>query len=689
MRINTARRGTTTEAHTRMEDHTARAQVDAANAALHAQRFARLDESAEWIETDGLGGFAMGTATGVRTRRYHSLLTSCLKPPTDRVAFVKGFDAWLQTPDGTYPLSCQRYAGGHVAPDGLAHLAAFAHEPWPRWEYRLPSGLRIVHELVMRRGSPGVALSWRLIGPAPYARLIVRPLLACTPMHDLNRENQSFRFDVHLANPTCLAWKPYPHLPEVFAVATNGAYVHDPVWYRGLYYAEEQRRGFDHLEDLGSPGCFRWDLAGEEAVLLLSAGETRETCPRTPASPAERLAEIRSAEAQRRAELPAPLGRAADAFIVRRGEGRTVLAGYPWFGDWGRDTFIAIRGLCLATGRSTEARQILDTWADSISQGMLPNRFTDVGDTPEFNAVDASLWFVVAAGECLDQCDGWNAGGRSDANARIRQAIAGIVSGYARGTRYGIRMDADGLLAAGEPGVQLTWMDARVGGQEVTPRTGKAVEVQALWINALAMAARIEPSWGQARFRAAAAFRERFWNPERGCLFDVIDADHRPGATDPAMRPNQIFAVGGLPIAVLDGPQARSVVDAVERELLTPLGLRSLARGEHGYCHRYEGGPGDRDRAYHNGTVWPWLMGAFIEAWVRVRGSTPESAREARARFVEPMLAHRGEGGLGGISEIIDAEAPGLPRGCPFQAWSVGELARVIALLDRIESHGP
>jgi len=276
--------------------------------------YARLDESLEWLETDGLGGFAMGTATGIRTRRYHSLLTASLHPPTDRVAILKGFDAWIETPEGSWALSTQRYVHGHTAPDGVTYLATFKSEPWPTWEYRLPSGLRVVHEFVMRHGSPVIALSWRVIGAPEYARLIVRPLLACAPMHELHHENGAFRFEAHLASPTCLTWRPYPNMPEVFAASTNGAYAHQPVWYRGLHYAEEQRRGFDHLEDLGSPGVFRYDLAREEGVLLISAGETSDTSPRSRDTPAERLAEIRRLERERRSAFPSRLHRAADAF---------------------------------------------------------------------------------------------------------------------------------------------------------------------------------------------------------------------------------------------------------------------------------------------------------------------------------------------------------------------------------------
>jgi len=649
---------------------------------------ARLDESIEWLETDGLGGFAMGTATGVRTRRYHAVLTASLRPPTDRTAMVKGFDAWIETAEGTWALSTQRYEGGHEAPDGARRLVSFNCSPWPTWEYLLPNGLRVVHELLMKHGSPLVGLSWRLIGDAPHARLVVRPLLACTPIHTLQHANAGFDFRVHVETPTCLWWRPYDGLPPVFAAATNGGYSQEPVWYRRLSYAQERDRGFDHIEDLGSPGVFRWDIAREEGVLLLSAGETPETSPNSTGTPLERLAALRETELARRNAFPSRLHAAADKYIVRRGAGRTIVAGYPWFGDWGRDTFIAVRGLCMSAGRLDDARSILTQWAGTVSEGMVPNRFTDAGDTPEFNSVDASLWFVVAAGEYLDTCQGWDGRGRVDPNHKLKEAIVSIVEGYARGARYGIRACPDGLLAAGEPGVQLTWMDARAHGREVTPRTGKPVEVQALWINALHYAGRIDPRWTSVKSQAIASFRSRFWDDQRRRLHDVVDADHLQGVNDPSMRPNQIFAVGGLPIPVLEGEQAAAVVEAVERDLVTPLGLRTLAPSDHAYRPRYEGGPDERDGAYHQGAAWPWLIAPFIEAWLRVHGETATNAAIARRRFLEPLVSHLDDAGLDGVSELFDADAPRRPRGCPFQAWSVGEMLRIDAKLARIGS-GP
>jgi predicted glycogen debranching enzyme len=368
---------------------------------------------------------------------------------------------------------------------------------------------------------------------------------------------------------------------------------------------------------------------------------------------------------------------------VRRGDGQTIIAGYPWFTDWGRDAFIALRGLCLETGRVDDARRILLEWSDAVSLGMLPNRFADSGDAPEFNSVDASLWFVVAVKDLLEAAAAGRGALTPPERQRLLAAVTEILEGYSEGTRYGIRLDADGLLACGEPGVQLTWMDAKVGDWVVTPRGGKPVEVQALWLHALAFASTWDARWQVAYVRGRINFARKFWNPNGQCLYDVVDVDHVPGRLDAACRPNQILALGGLGESLLDTDRTRIALGAVERKLLTPLGLRSLAPDEAGYAPHYRGGPRERDGAYHQGTVWPWLIGPFVDAWLATRGRTDAAKVEARARFLRPLELHLEDAGLGHVSEIADAEPPFTPRGCPFQAWSVGEMLRVRAMVTR------
>ena len=642
-----------------------------------------IDESTEWLEPDGLGGFASGTTSGLRTRRYHALLLTAMTPPTGRMVLVNGLDAWVEDGVGAHSsapvpgkrefLSRQRYAPGIVAPESGAVIESFGADPWPTWIYRLGNGHRIEQEIFVPNALPAVVIRWRLIGAPAGVQLAVRPFLSGRDLHALHHANPAFRFEAEV-NGEQVTWTPYQGVPGVRALS-NGEYRAEPEWYRNFLYTEERARGLDFEEDLAAPGVFRWNLGTREALLILSVAGALP--PETAVGEFARMSRI---ERGRRSRLGSPLERAASAYLVRRDPGRTVVAGYPWFTDWGRDTFIALRGLCLATGRLTEARSILLEWAGHVSEGMLPNRFPDQGDTPEFNSVDASLWYIVAVHDYMRSVESRGRKVPMADRGALGSAVTAILAGYAKGTRYGIRLDQDGLIAAGQSGVQLTWMDAKVGDWVVTPRIGKPVEIQALWLNALRIAEEFTSEYGQILRRGLESFATRFWNDPAGSLFDVVDVDHRPGTSDPSLRPNQIFAVGGLPYPVLGGQLARSVVRTVESRLWTPLGLRTLARDDPQYVARYEGGVVSRDGAYHQGTVWPWLLGPFVEAWVRVYGGGDVIRREARRRFLDPLIEHLAEAGVGHVSEIADADPPHTPRGCPFQAWSVGEALR----LDRV-----
>jgi predicted glycogen debranching enzyme len=457
---------------------------------------------------------------------------------------------------------------------------------------------------------------------------------------------------------------------------SRASYHHDPQWYRNFLYTQEKERGLDFLEDLAAPGELVWrlDTRNREAILTFQTEGFSEPIKN---SVEDSVAELRLSERQRRTRNTDLIQRSAETYFVSRGTGKSVIAGYPWFADWGRDTFISIRGLGIASGNLQVTRDILLEWANHVSEGMLPNRFPDQGAAPEYNSVDASLWFIIAAGDLLDAASAHSGLVDEAGIQKLKAAIEAILSGYQKGTRFRIYLDEDGLLAAGVPGVQLTWMDAKVDGKVITPRVGKPVEIQALWINALAIGEKFSPQWGSLFEKARQAFESRFWNEAGQQLFDVVDVDHQPGVTDPATRPNQIFAVGGLPLAVLSGTRARQVVDRVEAKLWTPGGLRSLAQDEPGFVPHYLGSPKDRDSAYHQGTVWPWLAGPFIEAWVRVRGNTPEAKQEARERYFESIRGLMATAGLNHVPEITDAVEPFTPRGCPFQAWSLGELLRL------------
>ncbi len=637
----------------------------------------------EWLETDGLGGFASHTFGGTRTRRYHALLLVSRTPPTDRRVLVNGVDVVVDVGGERLALTSQTYKptldGDKpiVRHEGRPVKSRFEDSLWPTWTYDLGGERTITHSVMVPRGLPLVVLSWRLSSPnrESAAPLTVRPFLSGRDYHSLQRENPDFKFKPEVDEAKGrLVFQPYASEPGVVALS-NGLFEEQGYWYREFLYTEDHDRGLDCVEDLGAPGTFTFDLSQGEAFLVL--GTEAGTQGMGGASLLERVASMRSTERARRQADPSPLVRAASAYVVDRGLGRTILAGYPWFTDWGRDTFISLRGLCLATGRLSEARRVLVQWSGAVSHGMLPNRFTDTGEPPEYNSVDASLWFIIAAHDLKLAEKRAGVVPSSVEDWRLNAAIAGILRGYAAGTRHGISMDADHLLKAGEPGVQLTWMDAKVGDHVVTPRIGKPVEIQALWINALRIGEEFESRFGRWAEIAEASFNQRFWNADTRYLYDVVDCDHVPGRVDGHVRPNALFAVGGLPFGILGGERAKQVVELAAAKLLTPAGLRSLSPDNAQYRGTYRGGVWARDTAYHQGTVWPFLLGAFVEAWVRTRGGSAAVQGEARKLFLEPFLKTLDPHNIGHLPEIAEGDAPHAPRGCPFQAWSVGEALRL------------
>lgn len=649
----------------------------------------RLDD--EWLEADGAGGFASGTVGTARTRRYHALLLAATQPPTGRVVLVNGIEAWLESGERKTALTMQRYAPDLLYPDTSGSLASFDTSPWPTWRYRLDGGAVLTAEVFVTRASRETVLRWRLETGAdghagtsadaaalPALTLKVRLLISGRDYHALHHENPAFAFDAQIDGER-VRWQPYGDLPAIVA-CSNGTYTHAPDWYRNFCYPRERERGLDCIEDLATPGVFSFDPGKGDAVILLRTQPVHDA-PDNPhdtgTGAANRAVLLAGFEELRRASAGSRLRRSADAYVVARDDGRTIVAGYPWFTDWGRDTFIAMRGLLLASGRYEDAGAILLEWASTVSEGMLPNRFPDAGGAPEYNSVDASLWFVIAVHDYF-------AAARVPPATRavLQGAVDAILEGYARGTRYRIAADPrDWLLRAGVPGVQLTWMDAKAGDWVVTPRIGKPVEVQALWINALRIAGAWDTRWRELEARASAAFAERFADPSTGALFDVVDVDHVDGSVDRSIRPNQIFAAGGLPFALLEGDAARAVVAQVQTHLLTPMGLRTLAPSDPAYRGHYRGGVLERDGAYHQGTVWPWLLGPFVDAWLHVNGDGAAQRALARERFAAPLLAHLDHAGLDHVCEVADGDAPHTPGGTPFQAWSLGELLRMLERL--------
>ena len=410
--------------------------------------------SCEWLETDGLGGFASGTVAGIRTRRYHALLLAGQNGPTGRSVLVNGFNAVVETAAGVSALSSQRYTPDVVHPDGASRIQSFSSEPWPCWVFALDDGALVSQEIFVPNELQATVIIWKLVSDSRSAKLRVRPFLSGRDYHALHHENGAFRFDAVVEGGN-VTWSTYNGVPAVHAL-TNGMYSAQPDWYRNFLYSEEASRGLDSTEDLAAPGEFTFDLERGEAVMILAHATAATWLMENGLPVAELAALLRMVESRRRESFPSPMHRAADQYLVKRGASQTIVAGYPWFTDWGRDTFIALRGLCLATGRLDEARGILLSWVGSISKGMLPNRFPDHGEEPEYNSVDASLWFVVAVHDFLKAAAQQGKPVGEHERECLKNAVEEIVGGFSAGTRYRIKPDADGLLAAGVPGVQLT-----------------------------------------------------------------------------------------------------------------------------------------------------------------------------------------------------------------------------------------
>jgi predicted glycogen debranching enzyme len=635
-------------------------------------------EGREWLCANGLGGFASGTVAGLATRRYHGLLVAALTPPVGRTVVVSGLDERVEYGDRTYALPTNRWADGTIAPEGHRLIERFHLDgTTPVWHYACADAL-IEKRVWMEPGANTTYVRYRLVRGGSSVRLTLGALVNYRDYHATTRgPGWHMRVEGVAHGLRVIAFDG----ARPILLLAPGAQVepgHD--WYQGFRLSSEEARGLDALDDSLRVGTFDATLEpGRSLTCVLSvepapALDGEQAWQRRRAHEAETLLAWRKAQPAAGEAPPwiEQLVLAADQFVVSRPladdpGGRSVIAGYHWFGDWGRDTMIALPGLTLATGRPETARRILSTFARFVDRGMLPNVFPDAGQAPEYNTVDAALWYVEAV-------RAYHAATVDDGALReLFPALEQIVQGYVAGTRYGIRVASDGLVTAGEPGVQLTWMDAKVGDRVVTPRIGKPVEINALWYNALIAMARLagrlgRPTAGwEARAERVAAGFARFWNEEAGHCHDVIDG---PDGHEPALRPNQILAVS-LPASPLSPGRQRRVVDACARHLLVSYGLRSLARGEPGYQPRYGGGSRERDGAYHQGTAWAWLLGPFALAHHRVHGD-----REAARAFLEPMAQHLTDHGLGSIAEVFDPEPPFRPDGCIAQAWSVAETLR-------------
>lgn len=609
----------------------------------------------EWLLTNGIGGYAMGTVSTANTRRYHGLLVAATQPPATRMVLLASLEVEIRTEANPVALSTHQYQDA-IHPEGYLALQEFTLDEAAQWTYRA-AGTQIVKTVAIHPGQNAVTITLKNTGKKA-CQLTLRPLVSHKFYHDtfranpeypqLARTNQSLTQVSHDGVTLNIAH------PGAHAEATNG-------WYYRFDHLRESERGLDPKEDLYCPCELNYTLQPEEEIQLCAS----------EGKPQEPITQPTTQNPSRTTPKEA-LQQAAEKFIVQTEKRASILAGYPWFTDWGRDTMISLPGLCLATGKIDIAKRIIRDYASQMKQGLIPNRFTEQNEEPEYNTVDATLWFANAIHQTLEA--DWD----PDLAQTAHEALHQMFTWHQKGTAYGIQVDPkDGLLKAGAEGVQLTWMDAKIGDWVVTPRRGKPIEINALWINALHVLIQISEKLGKAAtpYRIAAQlaeenFEKAFWRESIGHYLDVADPD------DASLRPNQVIAMA-LPFPAAKGQNAKKALAKVAQELLTPVGLRTLAPSEPEYKPRFEGPLAERDAAYHQGTVWPWLMGPYINAILAVN----QDRKEAKAilKNAAEMLQ---ECGLDGIAEVYDAEEPRTPQGCPYQAWSVAEWLRAWNLVN-------
>jgi predicted glycogen debranching enzyme len=639
----------------------------------------------EWLVTNGLGGYACGTVALANTRRYHGFLMASLAPPVQRTLLVAKFDLSVDYLGAKTDLSANEFAGGALTPQGFVHLESFAVlDGVPTWRYAIADAL-LQQQIFMAPGANTSYLRLELIRGSAPMRVALKPFVTYRDYHSQGIGPKDFQLDVGAQTCRILAFSgARPYRLEV----SHGEFTAAPAWYWQFWHREEAQRGLDAAEDLFFPGSFTAELA-LKLPLYFTASAEESAAPDGNAVLEAIQGEARAISLALPKSSPAwihALARASDQFVVRRGAvvraGKTtpsIIAGYPWFADWGRDTMISLPGLATALGRYDLAACVLRSYAAFVDRGMLPNRFPDGGEMPEYNTADATLWMFHALDDYLQ------ARRDPDLLNALFPTLVDIIHAHVQGTRYDIHVDPkDGLLHAGEAGTQLTWMDAKSGDHAFTPRVGKAVEINALWLNALNVmvqfAGRLrsldEKQFCEQLLTRGSANFGRFWNEERGCLYDVIDVDGGAGQ-DAQIRPNQLLAIS-LPYCALPAAQIRAVLDLCGRDLLTSHGLRTLGPAEPGYIGRYDGDPWQRDAAYHMGTVWSWLLGPFARAHFRVYGD----ARLAQS-LLDPMAQHVNSVCMGTVSEIFDGDAPHIARGCFAQAWSVAEILRAWIYLER------
>ena len=631
--------------------------------------------SLEWIETNGLGGYASSTVSGAHSRRYHGLLVAALDPPVGRTVLLHKLDESIvvqsEGRETRFELSSNQYPGA-IHPKGYTHLTGFERDIFPEFDYSA-GGVQLKKTIACVHGENTTIVLYEVLEASAPFTLELLPMCSSRDFHSLTHANdvigRHYLFDEGIFQTVN-----YPDGTELFISVPGSEFTEHQGWFYRFEYSVEQYRGLDFREDLYTHGKFSVKLRkGNRLGVIISTED-----------PSGRNAlKLLATERKRRENIVREfsfdnnvrrLVLAADQFIVKRGKLNTIIAGYHWFADWGRDTMIGLPGICLTVDRARDAKQILKQFAEYISEGMLPNRFPDYGELPEYNTIDATLWFFYAIYEYYEHTQD------RPFIKSMYPVLLDIIRWHYKGTRYNIKVDPnDELLGGGAEGVQLTWMDAKVGNWVVTPRRGKPVEINALWYNALRCMELFSEVLGspedavEHRSKAekvSKSFNEKFWNEKQKCLYDYIDG----GVRNDDLRPNQIFALS-LPFPVLSNDRAKKVLQTVNDNLLTPRGLRSLAGSHKEYRPAYGGDVWMRDGCYHQGTVWSYLLGSYIDALFYVKS---EKARSEAVRIIKRFLEHLDEACVGTISEIFDADPPHSPRGCIAQAWGVGEVLRVI-----------
>ena len=637
----------------------------------------------EWLETNGLGGWASSSLSCCNTRCYHSLLMAAPNGPTDRLNLLSKLEETLLIKGERFELGNNDY-GDVIWPQGNQYLQSFSKELFPEWFYEV-NGVQLRKSIAMIHGENTTLIVYDVINSEGPFTLELMPLVSGRPYHHLQKKSSELWWDVQFENDV-FCNQPGENTPKIFIQVPNSNYTHNPKWFHHFHYAEEKKRGLPYVEDLLNHGFFTLQLNKGDSFCVIVSTENPTWKNGLKLFENEKNRRIQWVESIEHPIIQ-QLALAGDQFIVSRKmaepntsslktDGATVIAGYHWFTDWGRDTMISLPGLCLNTGRFEDAKKIISAFANSVSMGMIPNRFKDHGEETEYNNVDGTLWFFVAIYHYLKTTKD-----KKFILKEILPVLTDIIEWHVKGTRFGIKVDGDGLLFAGESGQQLTWMDARIDNWVVTPRIGKPVEVQALWYNALCIYAELLRLNKNVKLSneilakselAKNSFQQLFWYQKGAYLYDLIDAS---GIPDPTLRPNQLFAIS-LPFPIIEEEQSLEVLKIITEKLVTPVGLRTLPSDHPGYIGKYLGNPFERDASYHQGTVWSWLLGPYIDAIMHTESSRQKGRIKAK-KIIEDFAFHLNEAGIGTVSEIFDGDAPHHPKGCIAQAWGVAEILRV------------